>query len=67
MLTIIQKYIVNWYHTYLLYPVIDCTESTIGQHYYCTNLRDKIHTHIKFFKTCQKKKQNKKYSILPAK
>ena len=31
MTEILQKYVVNWYHTYLIHPVMDCTEVTIIQ------------------------------------
>ena len=33
MTNILQKCVVNWYHTYLLYEVMECTEATISQHY----------------------------------
>ena len=26
---ILQKCVVKWYHMYLLYPLIDCTDTTI--------------------------------------
>ena len=29
---IIRKYVVNWYHTYILHPGKELTESTISQH-----------------------------------
>ena len=31
---LIQKYVVKWYHAYLLYPGMDCTEAMILQHLY---------------------------------
>ena len=66
--TILQKSLVNWYHTYLLHPGMDHTEATINQHYYWPNLRDDIRSHIKICEICQKnKKQNKKYGHLPVK
>ena len=34
---ILQQYVVNGHKTYLLYPIIDRTETTIGQHYYYPN------------------------------
>ena len=46
----IRKYVVNWYHTYLLHPGMDCTYSTIIQHYYWPQLRDDIRTHINVVK-----------------
>ena len=32
--TIIQNYVVNWYHTHLLHPGMDNIKATISQHYY---------------------------------
>ena len=65
---ILQKYVVNWYHTYLLNPGKVRTEANISQHYYWPQLRDNICTHIKVYNNCQKnKKQNLKYGKLPAK
>ena len=65
---IIQKYVVNRYKTYLLHPIIDCTETNIGLHFYDTNLRDYMNTHIKVYRYCQKsKKQSLKYGLLLAK
>ena len=40
VLTMIQKYVVNWYYTHLLNTRMDCTEATIVQHYYWNNLRE---------------------------
>ena len=64
--TIIQKYVVNWYHTYPLYLGKVRTEVTISQHYYWPQLRDDIRTHIKVCNNFQKnRKQNLKYVKLP--
>ena len=66
--TILRKYVVNWYHTYLLHPSKLCTEATISQHYYWNQLREDICTYIKFCTICQKnKKKTLKYGKLPAK
>ena len=65
MLTILRKYTVNLYKTYILHPWIDCIKYTIDQHCERTNLRYDIRTHIKVCETFQKnKKQNLKYGIL---
>ena len=32
--SIIQSYIVHWYHTYILHPGMDRTEAMIRQHFY---------------------------------
>ena len=45
--TILQNYVVNLYHKYLLHPVMDRTESTIIQQLYWPNLREDFCTHIK--------------------
>ena len=31
---ILQSYVLHWYHTYRLYPVMDRTEAMIRQHFY---------------------------------
>ena len=56
----LQKYVVNWYHTCIFHPSEDCTDVTISQHYYWTNLKDYILTHIK---VCKKFQKNKKYNL----
>ena len=64
----LQKYVVYWYHTYILQSIMERTEAGISQHYYWDNLRNKIHTHIKVCTECKKnKRQNIKYGKLPAK
>ena len=37
--TIIQIYILHWYHTYIIRPVIDRTEAMIHQHLYLPVIR----------------------------
>ena len=49
--TILRKYKVNWYHTYLLQPGTEHTEANVSKHYYWPNLRENIHTHIKVCNT----------------
>ena len=58
MTTTLRKYVVDWYHTYLLYPGMQRTEASISHYYYWTQLRDDIQTHIKFCKTCHKNKKH---------
>ena len=43
----LQKYVLNWYHTYLLHPGTDRTERTIAQHFFWPTLRNDIRAHIK--------------------
>ena len=56
---ILQNYLVNWYHKYLLNLGADLTEATISQKYYWPNLRDEIFTHIKVCTHFQKKQEAK--------
>ena len=68
MPTILQKYTVNWYHTYQIHPEMDCTEATISQHYFWPNLRDNIRKQIKVDINYQRnKKKGLKYGYLLAK
>ena len=38
ILLLLQKYVLHWYHTYLLHPGITRTEETIRQHFHWKNL-----------------------------
>ena len=38
----LQSYVVHWYHTYLLHPVMDRTEAMIRQHLYWPDIRDSV-------------------------
>ena len=51
---ILQEYVVNWYHTYLLYLGQERTEVTTSENYYWPNSRDDTQTHIKVCNTCHK-------------
>ena len=61
---ITQKYVVNWNHACLLYPLMDCTGTTISQHYYRPSLRDGIFTHIKISKLVRKTGSRKINSVI---
>ena len=64
---ILRKYVVNWYHTYLVQPGKVRTEATSSQNNYWPQLRDNIRTHIKVCNTCKKNmKKTLKYGKLPA-
>ena len=66
--TILQKKIVQWYHTMLCHPRENRTEATIHQHYYWSNLRDTVVEVVKPCHICQvSKKGQKNYGQLPAK
>ena len=67
MHSIIQSYLVHWYHTYLLHPGMYRTEAIISQHFYCTNIRYAVQKEVSNYDTCQRtKRSNKKYGKLPA-
>ena len=64
----LQKYVLNWYHTYLLHPGSDHTERTIAQHFFWPTLRSDVRAHVKKCGTCQRCKKSKlKYGHLPVK
>ena len=39
ILSILQSYVLHWYHTYLLHPGMDRTEAMICQHLYWSKIR----------------------------
>ena len=43
---IIQRYVLHWYHTYLLHPGIDITGAMIYQHMYWPGIREPIHKEV---------------------
>ena len=64
----IQSYALHWYHTYLLHPVMDRTETMILQNLYWPGIRDSIQKELNNCDTCQcKKLSDKKYGKLPSK
>jgi len=66
--TALQKYVLNWYHTYLLHPGSTRTEETIKQHFYWPNLQKDVRKYVGTCDVCQKcKKQKPKYGWLPEK
>ena len=50
----LQKYLVKWYHTYLLHPVLDRTEAIIIQHLYLTGIKDSVYREFTFCDICQR-------------
>jgi hypothetical protein len=64
----LRKRIVWWYHTYLQYPGITCTEATLRQNLTLPNLRKDVEAAVKNRHECQiGKKVRKKYGDLPEK
>ena len=65
---LLQKRMLQWYHSYLLHPGQERTQATIQQHFYWPNMRVDIQSHVKSCDICQKyKRQKKKYGHLPPK
>ena len=60
----LQKYIVKWYHTYLLDPRQNQTESTILQNLYWPGIRESTQKEVTNFYICQCKKQPTKNTFL---
>ena len=64
----LQSYVIHWYHTYLLHPVMDRTEAMICQHLYWPDIRNVVRTEVSNCDTCQRTKwSHKKYGKSPAK
>ena len=65
---ILQGYVLNWYHTYLLHLRMDIMEATICQHLYWTGIRQSVRKEVNNCDTCQHTiRSNIKYGKLPAK
>ena len=66
--SIVQIYILNWYHTYILHIGMDITEAMIFQYFYWPGIRKAIQKEVTNCDTCQHtKRSNIKYGKLPAK
>ena len=65
---VLQQYVLNWYHTYLLHPGANRTEECIRQHLTWPGLREDVRALVTTCDKCQRcKKQRKKYGLLPPK
>ena len=68
ILSKLQSYILNWYHMYIVHPVMDITKSMICQNLYCPGIRNAVHTEVTNCDTCQRTKRSDiKYGNLLAK
>ena len=57
--TALRKYVLNWYHTYLLHPGSTRMEETIKQHFYWPNLQSDVRKYVGTCDICQKCKKQK--------
>ena len=55
--SIIQSYILHWYHTYLLHPGMYIMETAIHQHLYWTGIRNSVRKEVNNCDTCQRTKR----------
>ena len=68
ILSILQSYVLHWYHMYILCTGIDRTEGMIFQYLYWTGIRNAVWKEVNNCDTCQhKKRSNIIYDELPAK
>ena len=64
----LQKYVVKWYHTYMINPGLYQTEATILQHFYWPGLKEAVYREVTYCEKCQLTKRSmKSYGKLPAK
>ena len=65
---LLQKHVIDWYHTVLCHPGINRTEETISQHLWWPKMQEQITAFVQACPSCQKnKRKHKKYGQLPPK
>ena len=65
---ILQKHVIDWYHTVLCHPGIKRTNETIAQHLYWPTMHEQIQNFVQACPNCQKNKQKQtRYGHLPPK
>ena len=57
---LLQKYVVKWYHTYLLHPGLDRTEAMICQYLYCPGIIKAAQKEVTKCDVCQRKNGQQK-------
>src|SRR5687767_4251471 len=66
--TLLQKHVIDWYHTVQCHPGINRTEETISQHLWWPKMREQITKYVQSCLSCQRnKRKQKKYGRLPPK
>ena len=58
--SILQNYVLHWYHMYLLHPVMNRTEVIIFRHFYLPGIRNSIRKKVTNCDTCQRTKLSNK-------
>ena len=64
--SILQIYVLHWYHMYLLHPGMDRMEAMIRQHLYWPGIIEAVRKKVTNCDTCQHiKRSNKRHGELP--
>ena len=61
--SILQSYVLHWYHTYLVHIGMDRTEANIFQHLYSTGIRYAVQKEVTNCDTCQLTKLSNKNMV----
>src|SRR5687768_6528883 len=65
---LLQKHVIDWYHTVLCHPAMNWTKETISQHLWWPKKQEQITAFVQACPCCQKyKRKQKKYRHLPPK
>ena len=59
----LQKYVVKWYHTYLLHPGLDRMEAIILQNLYWPGIRESVQKEFTRCDVCQRTKKSTKNTV----
>ena len=59
----LQKYVVKWYHTYIIHPGIDRTETMSRQHFYWPVIIEASQKEVTRVEVCQRTKQTTKNTV----
>ena len=66
--TLLQKHVIDWYHTSLCHPGQNKTEEAVAQHLWWSKIQEPITAFVQACPTCQKNKRyQQKYGHLPHK
>ena len=65
---LLQKHVIDWYHTVLCHPGMNRTDETISQHLWWPKMREQIMNYVRACCSCQfNKHKHKHYGHLPPK
>ena len=61
--SILQNYVLHWYHKYLLHPGMDIMEATTFQHLYWPGIRESVRKEVTNCDTLQRTKRSNKNMV----